>query len=145
MIADRAKRFLVFATGCAGATAVLVGAQEPSSRSVWQGVYTTAQSERGRSVYQASCGQCHGETLGGDIGPTLIGPFWSIWDGRTAADLLKTIRTTMPADAPESLKPQEYADLVAYLFSVNKFPAGDTELPVDQAALETIRILKESP
>lgn len=125
--------------------ATLVAAQAPTDRSVWQGVYTAAQSERGRAVYQASCGQCHGETLGGDIGPTLVGPFWSIWDGRTAADLLKTIRTTMPADAPESLKSQEYADLVAYLFSVNKFPAGETELPVDQAALETIRILKESP
>jgi len=143
--ARRLKRFLVFATGCAAATAVLVGAQEPSSRSVWQGVYTAAQSERGRSVYQASCGQCHGETLGGDIGPTLTGPFWSIWDGRTAAELFKTIRTTMPADAPESLKPQEYADLVTYLFSVNKFPAGETELPADQAALENIKILKQSP
>jgi mono/diheme cytochrome c family protein len=123
----------------------VVASQEPSTRSVFQGVYTAAQSERGRSVYQASCGQCHGETLGGDIGPTLTGPFWSIWDGRNAAELLKTIRTTMPADAPESLKPQEYADLVAYLFSVNKFPAGETELPVDQAALESIKISKQSP
>ena len=99
-------------------------AQEPAARTVWQGVYTAAQSERGRSVYQQSCGQCHGETLGGDIGPTLSGPFWSIWEGRSAADLYKSIRTTMPADAPESLKAQEYADLIAYLFSVNKFPAG---------------------
>ncbi len=124
-------------------TTMVVAAQEPGTRSVWQGVYTAAQSERGRSVYQTSCGQCHGETLGGDIGPTLSGPFWSIWDGRTAADLLKTIRTTMPADAPESLKPQEYADLVAYLFSVNKFPAGETELPTNQEALEKIRIAKQ--
>ena len=52
----------------------LIAAQEPP-RSVWQGVYTAVQSERGRSVYQASCGTCHGETLGGDIGPTLTGPF----------------------------------------------------------------------
>ena len=49
----------------------------------------------------------------------------------------------MPADAPESLKPQEYADLVAYLFSVNKFPAGETELPTNQEALEKIRIAKQ--
>ena len=126
-------------------TTTLIAAQEPSTRSVWQGVYTVAQSERGRSVYQQSCGQCHGESLGGDIGPTLVGPFWAIWEGRTAADLSKTIRTTMPADAPESLKPQEYADLVAYLFSVNKFPAGEKELPTEPAALETIKISKASP
>jgi S-disulfanyl-L-cysteine oxidoreductase SoxD len=120
-----------------------VAGQEPAARSVWQGVYTAAQSDRGRSVYQQACGQCHGETLGGDIGPTLTGPFWSIWEGRSAADLYKSIRTTMPADAPESLKPQEYADLIAYLFSVNKFPAGEKEMPADPAALEGIKISKQ--
>ena len=124
-------------------TVAVVASQEPSTRSVWQGVYSAVQSERGAAVYRASCGTCHGETLNGDIGPTLTGPFWSIWDGRTAADLLKTIRTTMPADAPDSLKPQEYADLIAYLFSVNKFPAGEKELPTDQAALESIKITKQ--
>ena len=124
-------------------TTGLIVAQEPATRSVWQGVYTAAQGERGRSVYQQSCGQCHGETLGGDIGPTLSGPFWSIWDGRTAADLYKSIRTTMPADAPESLKPQEYADLIAFMFSVNKYPAGEKEMPADPAALEAIRISKQ--
>ena len=137
------KRFLVLAFAMMWATAILVGAQETGARTVWQGVYSAAQSQRGAAVYKQSCGTCHGENLAGDIGPTLTGPFWSIWDGRTAADLLKTIRTTMPADAPESLKPQEYADLVAYLFSVNKFPAGEKELPVDQAALETIKITKQ--
>jgi mono/diheme cytochrome c family protein len=123
--------------------AILAGSQDSGTRSVWQGVYSTAQSERGSAVYKASCGTCHGETLGGDIGPTLTGPFWSIWDGRTAADLFKSIRSTMPADAPESLKPQEYADLVAYLFSVNKFPAGAQELAADPVALEKIRISKD--
>ena len=133
------KRLVILLVGCVAG----VAAQEQAPRTVWQGVYSAAQSERGAAVYNQSCGTCHGEKLGGDIGPTLTGPFWSIWDGRTAADLLKTIRTTMPADAPESLKAQEYADLVAYLFSVNKFPAGDKELPIDQAALESIKITKQ--
>jgi S-disulfanyl-L-cysteine oxidoreductase SoxD len=123
-------------------TTTLVAGQEPATRSVLQGVYTAAQSDRGRSVYQQSCGQCHGETLGGDIGPTLSGPFWSIWEGRSAAELYKSIRTTMPADAPESLKPQEYADVIAFMFSVNKFPAGENEMSADPAALEAIRIVK---
>ena len=134
------KRLMILLVGC---VAGIAAAQGPETRTVGQGVYTAAQSERGATVYKQSCGTCHGETLGGDIGPTLTGPFWSIWEGKTTADLFKTIRTTMPADAPESLKPQEYADLVAYLFSVNKFPAGEKELPVDQAALETIKITKQ--
>jgi len=134
------KRIVILIISC---VAGLAAAQGPETGTVWQGVYSAAQSERGAAVYKQSCGTCHGENLAGDIGPTLTGPFWSIWEGRTAADLLKTIRTTMPADAPESLKPQEYADVVAYLFSVNKFPAGEKELPVDQAALESIKIIKQ--
>jgi alcohol dehydrogenase (cytochrome c) len=132
-------RLVILLVGCVAS----IAAQEQGSRSVWQGVYSAAQSERGSAVYKQSCGTCHGENLAGDIGPTLTGPFWSIWEGRTAGDLLKTIRTTMPADAPESLKPQEYADVIAYLFSVNKFPAGEKELPADQAALENIKITKQ--
>jgi len=134
------KRIVILIISC---VAGLSAAPGQETGTVWQGVYSAAQSERGAAVYKQSCGTCHGENLAGDIGPTLTGPFWSIWEGRTAADLLKTIRTTMPADAPESLKPQEYADVVAYLFSVNKFPAGEKELPVDQAALESIKIIKQ--
>jgi len=139
------KGFLAFAGGMVLANTILAGTQDAGARTIWQGVYSTAQSERGAAVYKQSCGTCHGETLAGDIGPTLTGPFWSIYDGRTAADLFKTIRTTMPADAPESLKAQEYADVIAYLFSVNKFPAGEKELPGEQAALESIKIVAKAP
>ena len=111
-------------------------------RTVWDGVYTTAQSDRGRAAYRMSCASCHGESLAGDVAPALSGPFWSIWEGRTVAELFKVIRTTMPADGPESLKPQEYADIVTYLFNVNKFPAGEVELPTDAAALEAVKITK---
>ena len=111
-------------------------------RTVWDGVYTTAQSDRGRAAYRMSCASCHGESLQGDLAPALSGPFWSIWEGRPVGELMKMIRTTMPADGPESLKPEEYAAIVAYLFSVNKYPAGEAELPTDAAALEAIKITK---
>jgi mono/diheme cytochrome c family protein len=111
-------------------------------RTVWDGVYTAAQSDRGRAAYRTSCASCHGESLQGDLAPALSGPFWSIWEDRTVAELMKMIRTTMPADGPESLKPEEYAAIVAYLFNVNKFPAGDAELPTDATALEAIKITK---
>ena len=113
-----------------------------STRTVWDGVYTAGQSDRGRAAYRMSCASCHGESLAGDVAPALSGPFWSIWEGRTVAELFKVIRTTMPADGPESLKPQEYADIVAYLFNVNKFPAGEAELPTDATALEAVKITK---
>jgi alcohol dehydrogenase (cytochrome c) len=71
----------------------------------------------------------------------LTGPFWSIWRAGQRG-FFDQIKMTMPADAPESLKPQEYADVIAYLFSVNKFPAGEKELPADQTALDNIKISK---
>ena len=111
-------------------------------RTVWDGVYTTAQSDRGRAAYRMSCASCHGESLQGDLAPALSGPFWSIWEGRPVGELMKMIRTTMPADGPESLKPEEYAAIVAYLFNVNKYPAGEAELPTDAATLEAIKITK---
>ncbi len=34
----------------------------------------------------------------------------------------------MPADAPKSLKDEEYADIIAFLLSKNGYPAGQAEL-----------------
>ena len=53
-----------------------VNAQE--SLSVWNGVYTTAQAERGQLVYAGQCSRCHGENLGGNRAYPLAGaPFIS--------------------------------------------------------------------
>src|SRR5689334_14947069 len=58
------------------------------SRSVWDGVYTNEQAERGHSVYHGQCEVCHGETLaGGDEVPPLAGAqFLSNWNGLTVGD-----------------------------------------------------------
>jgi hypothetical protein len=37
--------------------------------------------------------------------------------------------------------PPQAADLLAYIFSQNKWPAGAKDLPTDVAALKQIRIL----
>jgi len=66
--------------------------------------------------------------------------FLSRWYGKTAGDLFTLTRKTMPMDDPGSLGSKEYADLVAYILSVNEFPAGAKELERDAAALDEIRI-----
>ena len=35
------------------------------SRSVWDGVYTQEQAERGHSLYNRHCASCHGDELAG--------------------------------------------------------------------------------
>jgi len=112
------------------------------SRSVWDGVYTKDQAQRGQTAYRENCAKCHGENLaGGEAGPTLTGEeFLRSWNGKTAGDLLGLIRKTMPSEDPGSLSTREYSDIVAFLFSANDFPAGARELDRDISALNEIRI-----
>ena len=121
--------------------AVLVAAQ---TKTTADSVYTAAQAKRGETVYGASCSSCHAPDLsGGGQAPSLSGKeFSEAWNGQTLADLFDRVQTTMPADAPGTLKPAESADVVAFILSKNDFPAGDTELPADAAALKDIKFGK---
>ena len=49
----------------------------------------------------------------------------------------------MPEGDPGSLTPDEYAALVAYVFSANGYPAGDEVLPSGLALLRNFRIVEE--
>ena len=117
------------------------GDPEPD-RSVLQGVYTEEQRKRGQGVYADACASCHRAALtGADVVPALVGAdFLGKWTGATAGELFEQIRSTMPQDSPGSLSPQQYADVLALIFNKNKFPAGRTPLPDDDAALRMIRI-----
>jgi cytochrome c len=118
-------------------------------RSVWDGVFTQPQAVRGAESYRYSCATCHGPDLEGDAGrdvPALYGEeFVGGWNGRTIKDLFNLVSKAMPKDSPGSLKPETYADVVAFLLQANEFPAGAQELPIDPASLERIGIDKVPP
>ncbi len=127
---------------------VLRAQDAPSeSRSVWDGVYTQEQAERGHSLYSQYCAECHGDTLGGgEIAPPLAGgDFLSNWNGLTVGDLFERIRRSMPKDDPGRLSRQQKADILTYIFNFNKFPAGKTELAHDTELLNQIRIEAAKP
>src|SRR5438067_1224067 len=113
-----------------------------ASRSVWDGVYTKEQAGRGKAIYLQECQKCHGENLaGGEAAPPLVGAeFLRSWNGKTAGALYENLRKTMPSDDPGGLSTRQYADLVAYIFAGNDFPAGQKELDRDIAALNEIQI-----
>jgi cytochrome c len=102
----------------------------PEPHSVWDGVYTEEQAKRGEPLYYHSCSTCHGETLqGDDNSPALTGPdFIGDWNGLTLGKLFDKIRLTMPRDGPSEVSNPEKADILAYILSMNKFPAGKAEL-----------------
>jgi cytochrome c len=116
--------------------------QAPAPSSAWSGVFTTAQVERGRTVYNAECARCHGETLGGgENSPALVDDvFFTFWNGKSVGDLVEYTRTMMPSDGPGRITRKRCIDIAAYLLSANGFPAGDTEFPTELAALTQITI-----
>jgi mono/diheme cytochrome c family protein len=130
-----------------GGLCSLLRAQEPATRSVWDGVYTTEQAKRGRALYGQYCGSCHGDMLGGgESAPALVGAdFLSNWNGLTVGDLFERIRVSMPQDKPGRLSREQNADILAHMLSVNEFPAGKTELNRDTQVLKQIRIDATKP
>jgi cytochrome c len=127
----------------------LLRAQAPAteSRSVWEGVYTEEQAKRGEPVYSKECATCHGAMLtGGESAPPLTGgAFLANWNGLSLGDLFDRIRKTMPQSNPGRLTRQQDADILAFVLSVNKFPAGKTELYRQSEMLKDIRFESAKP
>jgi hypothetical protein len=46
----------------------------------------------------------------------------------------------MPDDAPASLTDQQYTDVVTFILSSNRYPAGKTELPVEAEKQKLIKV-----
>jgi len=121
--------------------------QTSESQSVWDGVYTEEQAKRGQGSYQKDCSICHGDRLNGTgEAPALSGGrFFANWNGLTLGDLFERIRKTMPQDKPERLTRREKADILAYILSFNKFPAGKNELRQQTEWLKQIKFEESRP
>jgi hypothetical protein len=118
-----------------------VHAQAPT-RSVLEGIYTETQSNRGKDLYAQKCAFCHGGDLAGsEQAPALAGvAFMAAWDGLTVGELFERIQSTMPQNAPGTLSGGQTSDIMALMFSTNKFPAGATEMPNEAGVLKQIKI-----
>ena len=119
---------------------ILVSAQ---GKTTLDGVYSTAQAARGEAIYKESCSSCHGDDLsGGGQAPALNDKDFNMdWIDLSLNDLFDRTRLSMPADKPGSLKPEQVADVIAFLLSKGKFPAGPADLPADAAALKAIKFV----
>lgn len=105
-------------------------AQTPASvRSVWDGVYTAAQADRGKVAYDATCASCHHEDLSGASARPLVGDrFWQDWGEDTLFSLYATTKATMPRDGAGALSDETYLDITAYILKANGYPAGSSDL-----------------
>ena len=120
------------------ATPAHAGAQDSTNgggdRPVSSGVYTSAQAKRGAEAFLVNCVSCHSTT--DYTGET----FTLAWVSRTAFDIFDQIRKQMPEDNPGILSAEQYTDIVAYMFSLNGYPTGQTELPAQDEPLKRVKI-----
>ena len=136
----RATTVVILAAAAGALAAGVLRAQE--TRSIWDGVYTEAQAKRGEAIYFEHCVRCHGPALmgGTDGAGPLTGPtFNGNWNGVPLGQMLDRVRSTMPLDKPMTLSRQQVADVLTFIFSVNKIPAGKAELPRQAEMLNLIQ------
>ena len=114
-------------------------------RSIWSGVFTTEQAERGKVLHLGVCAKCHGDRGDGAGEPDqpqapaiARATFLRKWDSQSLASLFEYIRSTMPPDNPGSRTDQNYIDVIAYMLTMTNVPPGDTELPPDPEVLDYI-------
>jgi cytochrome c553 len=140
----------IFASWALAGVAANAAEAQPAAgtRSVRDGVYTEEQAKRGQAQYRR-CLLCHLDELQGDparqIAPIAGDAFLEKWSSHPVKELFEKTSTTMPQDSPGSLSPQEYADVLAYVFQVNKLPAGKEELSAQKDQLDRILIEKPRP
>ena len=141
--------FLIIASAAMAAssvTATLRAQAPPAAKTTWDGVYTREQAAKGEQIYNDQCAKCHGPEASGADAPTLSGgEFASDWDSMTVGQLFDRVRISMPQDNPQSLSREDVAALLAYIFSKNSFPTGDTALSTQGDVLTQIKYMANKP
>lgn len=122
-------------TGCAtrgGSADVESVSPSGNPTTIWDGVYSGEQAQRGEQAAWAHCFSCH---LPLDWGNPAFMQSASTW---RLGDLFNTISRTMPYDTPGSLSAEQYADIVAYMLQLQEAPAGANELSSSLRELDMI-------
>ena len=103
-------------------------------------LFTDAQATRGQALYDKKCAACHGNQLDNGTAAALVGgKFMAKWTGKSVDDLYYITKTQMPYGAGDSMKVQEYIDVVAFMLKANGYKSGAQELKAD-ATLKQLKI-----
>lgn len=120
-----------------GAVAVSSVTAQDNRRTLRDGVFSPAQAARGERLFESICINCHemAEFTGPDA-------YLESVEGKALWDTFEYVWSEMPEDDPSSLNPEDYAAVLAYIFSVYGMPSGEAELPIDRDSLRAITIVR---
>lgn len=110
--------------------ASLAAGGEP--RTTNDAVYTKQQAKAGERLYREHCLQCHDQRY--------FRPVLAAWEGEPLGLLYQVMSASMPESNPGALPRSEYADILAYILSLSRYPAGDAALDYRNGALDEILI-----
>jgi len=132
----RGKLVTLAVLGAAALGLAAALAAQTGRRTVRDGVFSTPQAERGARVFESICTNCH------EIAEfTGVGAYLEEVEGESLWETFDFVSSEMPEDDPGSLRLEEYAAVLAYIFSVYGLPSGDADLAADQESLEAITIV----
>lgn len=117
-----------------------------SERTIWDGVFTAAQSEAGAALYTANCAVCHGKTgRGSPGGPGITGANLNKkWEDTSLLDFYTFAHTYMPPGKAGSIgNEQDYVNIVAYVMDMHGAEAGEDELVYNEEQLGNIYIVRK--
>src|ERR1700693_4149833 len=94
------------------------------------GVFTTAQAQAGRAVYEQNCSACHGANFegSGDAPALAGGTFMLKWGPKMVSELFGQILQTMPPTNPGSLGEPAALNATAYILERNGAQPGQQAL-----------------
>lgn len=101
-------------------------------RTVNDGVYTKDQAKTGEALYADQCLLCHDKKY--------FRPVLKRWEGQPIGVLFTVMSTSMPENNPGFLSEKEYVDILAYILSLSRYSAGDTELDHKDGALNDLMV-----
>jgi mono/diheme cytochrome c family protein len=136
MASARIRLAAAAALAAAGALIVLAaGAQD--GRTIRDRVYSAPQAARGERLFESICMNCHEITEF-----TAAGAYLEEVEGKPLWETFEYVWSEMPEDDPSSLNPEDYAAVLAYIFSIYGVPSGEADLPIDRESLEAITIVR---
>ena len=118
---------LIAASALGAASIVALTAQQGAAPTP---VYTAAQAQAGRGVYDQNCAGCHGANFQGtgDAPSLASGTFMLKWRNKMVSELFGEIIQTMPPTSPGSLGEAAGLNVTAYILQRNGAPAGTQPL-----------------
>lgn len=114
------------------ATALAAAATHADPRTINDGIYTNEQAETGEELYAEHCLTCHDKKY--------FRPVLKAREGQPLSIMYTVMSASMPESNPGALPRKDYVDILAYILSLSRYPAGDAELDYKDGVLDEIVI-----